>query len=203
MGDSFHHTTDSRRDRTSAVRCCAAAGAVVGLLAAGCGTQTAPSAAPATPSAPSAAPAAPLKVADAAGVDMCTILSDSELTALGVRLDSRRPFNTQGVIGCRWLGKPYTLSMERDNSTLAGYQAQRTRPQFVDFTDNTVNGRSGAHFSISRSGLQCVQLIDGGSTSLSINVAVPANLKPAPIKPCDEALRIAEMVEPRLPRAPK
>jgi hypothetical protein len=197
MGDSFHRATGSWRDRTSAVRCCAAAGAVVGLLAAGCGTQTSPSAAPAAPSA------APAKVADAAGVDMCTILSDSELTALGVRLDSRRPFNTQGVIGCRWLGKPYTLSMERDNSTLAGYQAQRTRPQFVDFSDNTVNGRSGAHFSISRSGLQCVQLIDGGSTSLSINVAVPANLKPAPIKPCDEALRIAEMVEPRLPRAPK
>ena len=196
MGDSFHRTTDSRRERTPAVRWCAATGAIAGLLAAGCGTQIAPSAAP-------VAPVPPAKVADAAGVDRCTILSNSELTALGVRLDSRRPFNTQGVIGCRWLGKPYTLSMERDNSTLAGYQAQRTSPQFVDFTDNTVNGRTGAHFSISRSGLQCVQLIDGGSTSLSINVAVPANLKPAPVKPCDEALRIAEMVEPRLPRAPK
>lgn len=194
MGDCFPRTTGSRCDRTSGVRWCAAAGAIVGLLAAGCGTQAADVPAPS---------AAQPTVADASRVDMCTILSDSELTALGVRLDSQRPFSNQGIVGCRWLGKPYTLSMERDNSTLAGYQAQRSRPEFVDFTDNTVNGRPGAHFAINRSGLQCVQLIDGGSTSLSVNVAVPANLKPAPLEPCAEALRIAQMVEPRLPRAPR
>ena len=194
MGDRFLRSTDIQRDQAPGVWWRATAGAIVGLLAAACGAQAADAPAPS---------AAPATAADASRVDMCTILSDSELTELGVRLDSRRPFSNQGIVGCRWLGKPYTLSMERDNSTLAGYQAQRARPQFVDFTDNTVNGRPGAHFAINRSGLQCVQLIDGGSTSLSVNVAIPANLKPAPVEPCAEALHIAQMVEPRLPRAPK
>lgn len=134
---------------------------------------------------------------------MCTILTGAELTALGVQLDTRTRFNKAGVVGCRWLGKPFTLSLERDNDTLAGYQAHRHDPKFVNFADNTVNGRAGAHLGVGPSGSQCAQLIDGGSVSLSVSVAVPSNLNPPPIDPCAEALRIAQMIEPRLPKAPK
>jgi hypothetical protein len=174
------------------VRRGAVAVAIVGMLAAGCGVQKAPQ----TP-----APPAPPAVANANGVDMCTILSDPELTALGVQPSTRTSFNQAGVVGCRWKGTSFTLSLERDNSTLAGYQAHRQDPKFINFMDNTVNGRAGAHFGVDPKGSQCAQLIDGGSVSLSVSVAVPANAPP--IDPCAEALRIAQMIEPRLPKAAK
>ena len=161
--------------------------AMTGLLAAACGSQgtTAP---------------APPPVADASKVDMCTILTDSELMSLGAQPSTRRSFNNAGVIGCRWQGKSYTLSIERDNSTLARYRAHRNDPTFINFTDNTVNGRTGSHFSVDKNGSQCAQLIDGGSAALSVSVAVARNLTPAPADPCAEALRIAQMIEPRLPK---
>jgi hypothetical protein len=180
------------------VRRGAVAVAIVGMLAAGCGAQTGGQTAAQTP-----APPAPPAVANANGVDMCTILSDPELTALGVQPGTRTSFNEGGVVGCRWKGQSFTLSLERDNSTLAGYQAHRQDPQFINFMDNTVNGRAGAHFGVDPKGSQCAQLIDGGSVSLSVSVAVPANAGPSPVDPCAQALRIAQMIEPRLPKAAK
>ncbi|HZS19614.1 MAG TPA: DUF3558 family protein [Pseudonocardiaceae bacterium] len=162
--------------------------AMTGLLAAACASQASP------------APAPPPPVADASKVDMCAILTDPELTSLGVQPSSRKSFNTSGVIGCRWQGKSYTLSMERANSTLAGYRAHRNDPSFINFADNTVNGRAGSHFGVDKSGSQCAQLMDGGSAALSVSVAFPRNAAPAPVDPCAEALRIAQMVEPRLPK---
>jgi hypothetical protein len=172
----------------------------MGMLAAGCGAQTDAQTGAQTP-AP--APPAPPAVANANGVDMCTILTDPELTALGMQLDTRTSFNKAGVVGCRWQSKSFTLSLERDNATLAGYQAHRQDPKFINFMDNAVNGRAGAHFGVDPNGSQCAQLIDGGSVSLSVSVAVPANPSPPPVDPCAEALQIAQMVEPRLPKAAK
>lgn len=162
------------------------------LLTAGCGAPA--------PTPPVATPT-PAAVPNASGVDMCTILTDAELTALGARVGTRTPFNKSGVVGCRWQGNSSTLSLERDNATLAGYQAHRNDPQFINFTDNTVNDRSGAHFGVDPHGSQCAQLIDGGLVALSVSVAVPSTLNPRPTDPCAEALRIAQMIEPRLPKA--
>lgn len=196
MGHSFHVDTDQLRHRAAAVddfvvRRGAVAVTLVGILAAACGAQT---------GAP--APPAPPAVANANAVDMCTILTGPELTALGVQLPAK-PFNQGGVVGCRWRGKSFTLSLERDNAPLAGYQAHRKDPKFFNFMDNTVNGRAGAHFGVVPNGSQCAQLIDGGSVSLSASVAVPANVSPPPVDPCAEALRIVQMIEPRLPKAAK
>ncbi|MBV8540993.1 MAG: DUF3558 family protein [Pseudonocardiales bacterium] len=95
---------------------------IVGLLAAGCGAQGPNAQGPNAQAPGTQAPSAPAHpaVADARRVDMCTILTGAELTALGARLDTRRHFNKVGVVGCRWLGEPFTLSMERDTDTLAG-----------------------------------------------------------------------------------
>ncbi len=165
---------------------------IAALLAAGCSSQES-----------KASPPAPPPLADAGKVDMCAILSNTELAGLGAQVSTRKSFDTAGVIGCRWRGKSYTLSLERDNSTLAGYRAHRNDPQFVNFQDNTVNGRAGAHFGVDKNGSQCAQLIDGGSASLSVSVALPNNVTPPPVDPCAEALRIAQMIEPRLPKAPQ
>ncbi|MGH3784314.1 MAG: hypothetical protein ACRDRO_27760, partial [Pseudonocardiaceae bacterium] len=60
---------------------------LAGVLAAGCGAQA---------PAPAPAPPAPPAVANANGVDMCTILTGPELTALGVQLDTAKQFSQGG-----------------------------------------------------------------------------------------------------------
>jgi hypothetical protein len=159
---------------------------MTGLFTVACASQGSP-------------PPAPPPVADASKIDMCTILTDRELTSLGAQPGTRKSFNNSGVIGCRWQGKSYTLSMERANSTLAGYRAHRNDPGFINFADNTVNGRAGSHFGVDKSGSQCAQLMDGGSAALAVSVAISRTAS-APVDPCAEALRIAQMIEPRLPK---
>jgi len=132
---------------------------------------------------------------------MCTILTDADLTKLGIRLDTRKPVDRLGEVGCRWVGKPFTLDLERGKDTVAAYQARRHDPAFTSFADNTVNGRAGAHFSVGRDRTDCAQLIDGGPVALVVAVAPAFSLNPAPIDSCAEALRIAQMIEPRLPKA--
>jgi hypothetical protein len=170
------------------MRCGLVALFAVGLLEAGCGSQM------------SGAPALPA-VADASQVDMCTILTDAELTGLGIKLDTRKPFDEVGTVGCQWVGKPITLSLQRDKDTIAAYQARRDDPAFTSFSDNTVNDRAGVQLGVRRDRTQCAQFIDGGPVSLTVSVAPAFSLDPRPIDSCAEALRIAKMIEPRLPKA--
>ncbi|MGQ0718089.1 MAG: DUF3558 family protein [Pseudonocardiales bacterium] len=160
---------------------------VVGLLVAGCGSQV--------PGAP-----APPAVADASRVDMCTILTDAELIELGIKLDTHKPFDEVGVVGCGWVGKPFTLSLGRDKDNLAAYQARRNDPAFVSFEEKMVNGRAGVQLGVRRDRSQCAQFMDSGPVSLTVSVAASSSLGP-PIDPCVEALRIAQIIEPRLPKA--
>jgi hypothetical protein len=160
----------------------------LGLLAAGCGYQVSGSA---------TSPA----VADASRVDMCTILTDAELTGLGIEVNTRKQVDRLGLIGCGWQGTSLTLGLERDNETLASYKARRHSPTFTSFADNTVNGRTGAHLSVDRDRTDCTQLMDGGSVSLTVSVAPTFSFNGPPVDSCAEALRIAQMIEPRLPKA--
>jgi hypothetical protein len=170
--------------------------ASAGLLAAGCNSTGSPSSSSIT------TPAQPA-VADASQVNMCTILTSAELTGLGVRPDTRQRVTKTGVVGCRWLTKSYTLSLTRDDGTIAKYQQHRQDPKFVNFTDNTVNNRAGAHFGVDANGTQCAQLMNGGPVSLLVSVAVSPNVNPRPVDPCAEAFRIAQMIEPKLPKPAK
>ena len=161
--------------------------AAFAIFAAGCGS-------PESGHAPSPAEA------DVGQVDMCAILTDQELTQLGIKLSSRKTVNSLGSVGCGWSGKPITLGLERDKETLASYRARRNSPTFTSFVDNTVNSRAGAHLSVDRDRDDCTQLMDGGPVSLSVSVA-PAGLYAGPkVDSCAEALRIAQMIEPRLPK---
>lgn len=157
----------------------------VGLLTGGCGA-----AASGTP--------APPAVGDASGVDMCTILDEPELRGLGIRVDTREEFDRLGLIGCAWLGGPIRLRLERNEDTVAEYVERQDDPAFTSFRQNSVNGRTGAQFSVSDAGDQCVQLTDGGPVSLAVGVGTSSSQGP-PVDPCADALRIAEMIEPRLP----
>lgn len=161
---------------------------VAGLLVGGCGSEVA------------GAPAAP-EVGDASRVDMCTILTDAELSGLGIDLSSRKQVDELGVVGCQWRGKPITLRLERDEDPIAEYVARRDDPTFTSFRENEVNDRVGVQLAVRRSGEQCDQLVDGGPVSLVVGVAEAFSLQAVDLDSCAEALRIAEMIEPRLPEA--
>lgn len=160
--------------------------AVAGLLVSGCGSPDAP---------------ARSMVGDASRVDICTILTDPELSGLGIDLGSRKPEDELGLVGCRWVGQPIRLRLERNEDTVAVYRdrARTDDPAFTRFRENTVNGRAGVQFSVTQSDQQCVQLTDGGPVSLAVAVAKAYSARSGPLDPCTEALRIAEMIEPRLP----
>lgn len=160
---------------------------VVGLLIGGCGSH-------------SQAPEAPSAVGDASRVDMCTILTDAELGGLGIDRTSREQVDKLGVVGCQWVGEPIRLRLERDEDPVAEYAKRRGDPAFKSFHENTVNDRAAVQLSVTTSGEQCVQLMDGGPVSLSVAVGAASSLGP-PMDTCAEALRIAEMIEPRLPKA--
>ena len=160
----------------------------LGLLAAGCGSQV-------SGHAPSPAGA------DASRADMCTILTEEELTGLGIEVNTRKQVNRLGLVGCGWQGNAITLDLERDKETLASYKARRRDPAFTSFADDTVNGRAGAHFSVDRDRTDCTQLVDGGPVSLWVAVAPAFSLNGPSVDSCAEALRIAQMIEPRLPKA--
>jgi hypothetical protein len=159
---------------------------MLALLAAGCGSQVS-----------GAAPS----VADASRVDMCTILTDAELTGLGIDANTRKPVSMLGSIGCKWHGKPFLLGVDREKDTVATYRARRHDPAFTSFADNTVNGRAGAHLSVDRDRTDCTQLMDGGPVSVTVSVSPAFSLSGPKIDSCAEALRIAQMIEPRLPKA--
>lgn len=157
------------------------------LLAGGCGSSS------------SDAPAPP-EVGDASSVDMCTVLTDAELSGRGIDPSTRQQVDELGVVGCQWVGQPIRLGLERDKDPITEYAARRDDPVLHRFQKNTVNGRAGIQFSVRRNGEQCVQLMDGGSVSLSVAVGTASSLGP-PIDTCAEALQIAKMIEPRLPEA--
>jgi hypothetical protein len=172
--------------RSGARRLVAVVSALMGLASAGCGDAGA-----------GESPA----VADASKVDMCTILSNAELTQLGIKLDSREQVNEVGIVGCDWVGDPFRLSLERDKDTIAQYVARRKGPFFTFFTENKVNGRAGVQLSVQRDRSDCAQLMDGGSVSLTVAVGQSGRSYGTPFDPCAQALRIAQMIEPRLPKA--
>ncbi|MGH3912779.1 MAG: DUF3558 family protein [Pseudonocardiaceae bacterium] len=166
------------------------AGAIVvaaaGLLVGGCGWV--------------ASGVSPSAVGDASGVDMCTVLTEAELSGLGIKLDSREPVDQLGEVGCGWIGDPITLTLVRDKYPISDWVTRRDDPAFVTFAENVVNSRAGVRFGVRSSGRQCAQVMDGGPVTLLVSVAAASSSGP-PVDPCVEALRIAQLIEPRLPKA--
>ncbi|MGH3931230.1 MAG: DUF3558 family protein [Pseudonocardiaceae bacterium] len=138
------------------------------------------------------------EVGDASAVDMCSILTDEEFSGLGINPGSRTRSDDVRTLGCEWTGTPFNLRMARNDSTIADILANRDNPVLTSVTENTVNGRSGIRLTFEGSA-ECEQRIDGGpKASLSVDVLASSQLGPS-IDPCAEALRIAELIEPKLP----
>jgi hypothetical protein len=74
---------------------------------------------------------------------------------------------------------------------------------FVTFAENQVNDRPGVQTQVAISGEQCAQAVGTGSGVLSVGVSLSAraSVDGVQVNPCAEALRIAELIEPRIPEA--
>ncbi len=167
---------------------------ILAALLAGCGQQVAGAPSASDPAGPSGADSA------LASFDPCTVLSDAEIAELGFRPETRRPIDMLGQVGCAYLaerGSPLLgLRLEKDlEETVADYAA-RADGVFDVFRENRVNGRTGAALVLVADGRECTQLLNAGSGTVAVGWEID---DPGPVDPCDEALRVAKLIEPELP----
>ena len=136
-------------------------------------------------------------------MDPCTVLSDAELAQLGRQPETRRTVRELDAIGCGWRGQPFGLTLTTNPDTIADYRERRDDPVFVTFMENQVNDRRGVQTQVAISGEECAQAVGTGSGVLSVGVRLSARASVDGVQadPCVEALRIAELIEPRIPEA--
>lgn len=134
-------------------------------------------------------------------VDPCTVLADADLAQLGMRLETRRTVEELDALGCGWLGEPLSLTLTTNPDTVADYRARGDDPVFVTLEENQVNDRPGVQTQVDTTGEACTQVMGTGPGVLAVGVALSAraSVDGLQVDPCAEALRIAELIEPRLP----
>jgi Protein of unknown function (DUF3558) len=105
--------------------------------------------------------------------------------------------NTSDEAGCGFRGYPDSLSpgisLNKSKDSVDSYV--KRADTFVKFTQNKVNGRAGAQTQISDSNTECSQVIAVGTGDVRVAV-----LRDKSGDPCGNALKLAQLVEPRLPK---
>lgn len=129
-------------------------------------------------------------------VDPCTLLTTDQLQQYKVETQGT-PQNTSDETGCAFLGSPDPLStginLTKSKDSVDSY-AQRA-DTFTKFSKNSVNGRSAAQTQISSANTECSQIMAVGSGTVRVGVI---NDKSG--DPCADALKIAQVVESKLPK---
>lgn len=168
----------------SSVLCCALAGC--GMVPGGTSTPTS--------SAPKPSPE----------FDACKLLSPDQLTSLGLEQEPRAgdpDFSTDlGLIGCDRKGKTYDVGLYRN--TKKSFDTYKKNNELAggggEWTNVEVNGRRGAHFVVSKGKTECAFVFDVGATA-AVYIQI-FNRSTDPGTPCVTAERVANMVEPNLPK---
>jgi hypothetical protein len=131
-----------------------------------------------------------------AGIDPCTVLSQDDLTAFGLKGPGSPEKGISSEPGCYFDGENIaTILYKNQEKTVDAYGKQGNWAQFnkVD-----VSGRSGAS-AIDRSATQariCSTLFDAGGGAIIIDVTD----RPGNLDECAESLKIAQAIAPRLPK---
>ena len=136
---------------------------------------------------------------DLDSVDLCRVLSAQELSSLGVATEGERE-EKLGEIGCVFDGDPYTLGLKKDPDDGLDFYEKRASMYDV-FERNKVNGRPGA-VVIPAGGEGnggCTEVFEFGSGSIAVDVVYRFG-KYEGVDVCAEALRVAQLVESKLPR---
>ena len=133
----------------------------------------------------------------------CVVLSDAELVQLGRQPETRRTVQELDAIGCGWRGYPFGLTLTTNPDTIADYRERKDDPVFVRFAENQVNDRPGVQTQVAISGEECGQVVGTGPGVLTVGVRLSGRARVDGVQadPCAEALRIAELIERRIPEA--
>jgi hypothetical protein len=131
-----------------------------------------------------------------AGVDPCKLLTDQELQQNGVKTDST-PLNENGETGCDFLNATdvvgRAINLTKSPQSADSYAARSS--DFVSFKKNSVNSRSGFQTQIGSTNDECSQYMAVGTGVVSVAVT-----RDNSGDPCGDALKLAQLAEPRLPK---
>ena len=161
----------------------AAAAGLLAVALAGCGGEVV--------GQPQPSPA----VSSLVSFDGCTALSQEQLQSLGLRPQGD-PLDRAGEVGCSWLGDPFSMSITKDSDDGLAYYEQQA-PRFTKYEENAVAGFPGAQIASTATGEECGQVIEVGGGSVVVGISYDPGHQG---DPCADALRIAEMIAPKLPR---
>lgn len=135
-----------------------------------------------------------------ANFDPCTVLTPEELQANGVSPESK-PFDQGlGEVGCEFEGEEVLLTvLKAEGRNLA--QWQENRDNFDEFELNQVGSHPGAR-GIAAGGTDqgvCNQFIEAGDSTVDVQITYMSAQDLASKDPCGEAMKFAELIEPKLP----
>ncbi|GAA4860214.1 hypothetical protein GCM10023222_09670 [Saccharopolyspora cebuensis] len=166
-----------------------AVAAAVGLLVAGCGGEQG--------AEPSAAPPPAKDVFQE--FDPCTVLAPEEIQAFGAEPQGIPNDLGVGQTGCDFEGENLQFGvLEAPKDDRAFWEGQRS--QFDMFAPNQVGsheGFQGIALGFEGEGT-CNQTMYVGSGSVIVDITLTSDVM-ANVDPCAEVLKIAEVVESRLP----
>ena len=136
---------------------------------------------------------------DLSSLDLCDILTSSDLSVLGIG-EPGKPEKGIGESGCRFESEDYILDVLSNPDEGISFYEERADIYDV-FERNEVNGRPGAVVVVSGgkgNGL-CRQAFEVGAGNISASLTYRFG-KYQGVDVCAEALRVAQLVESRLPR---
>lgn len=131
-----------------------------------------------------------------ASVDPCKLLTAQELQENGVKTQSK-PLNENGETGCDFVNATDVVGRAINlTKSPASADSYTSRPgDFASFKKNSVNSRPGFQTQIGSTNDECSQYMVVGTGVVSVAVT-----RDSAGDPCGDALKLAQLVEPRLPK---
>ena len=126
-------------------------------------------------------------------LDPCTLLTSQELQQFGVDPSTRKPANGSGETGCGFIKYPIGIILAKSNDSIQSFLDRSDT--FVKIAKRDVNGRSGLLTQISTENTECSQEMAVGSGVVRIGLTGDKSGDP-----CGDVLKIAQTVEPKLPK---
>lgn len=161
------------------------------LTASSCSAPTIPS---------STTPTISLSVIDA--VNPCTLLAKQDLQKWSIALEGK-PIKVLQETGCQWDSTVRTIGISKANRSLDFFD--KKADAFTNYVKNTVNSRPSVQFQVSHTNTECSEAMAVGTGYVLVDVYFKTKQETEPngshiSDPCGEAITIAKVIEPRLPK---
>lgn len=142
-------------------------------------------------------PSAPPQEAGLAGVDPCAVLSPEKLTELGLEGPGQPLNDAPSEPGCDYMGDVIGATVSKNQGkTVESYAKQAN---WAKFESTDVNGRVGAS-AVDKGATQariCSAMFNAGGGVIVVDVS---ETRPGNLDECGEALKIAKLIEPNVPK---